>query len=181
MSESFVQVGKIHSAQGVRGDLFVWIFAEEADWVAQWNTLWLGPAEQKQPTIQRKIIKKRPHQKQKKWGYSITIEGVADRDQAELLVGQGVFVPDSFFVTQEGDSIYLREILGFLVEDKNRGPVGHVVGFTGSDLQDRVIIEDPQGKTFEVPLVKPLWVDTDKAIQKIIMDIPIGLLPGEEL
>ena len=178
---SFVLIGKVHSPQGVRGQVFISIFAEEASWVEKWQTLHLSPRVHDRPSEQHKILIKKPHQKQKKWGYVLTLEGVNDRNKVEEWIGYKVYVPEEFLVSEEGESIYLREVLDFKVHDVNRGFVGQVVGFSGHSLQDLLVIEHPDGERFEVPFVEPLLIKIDQSKKTIEMDIPLGLVPGEEL
>ncbi|MEM7646516.1 MAG: hypothetical protein AAF203_06385 [Pseudomonadota bacterium] len=140
---SHVHIGKIHSPQGVRGDVFVLVFAGEAAWIDQWDVLSFSQNRAVKPSNELKIQKKRIHQKQKKWGVVIHLEGVDDRSAAEELVGENVFIPESFLVSEPGEEIYLREVLGFDVIDESRGCVGQVFGFSGTNLQDLIIIAAP--------------------------------------
>jgi len=178
---SFVWIGKVHSPQGVRGQIFVSIFAEEASWVEKWKKLHLSPRDHESPDQQYKILIKKPHQKQKKWGFVLTLEGVDDRNKVEKWVGFKVYIPEEFLISAEGESIFLREVMDFQVHDKIRGLVGRVVGFSGHNLQDLLVIEHPCGDRFEVPFVEPLLIKIDTPEKRIEMDIPLGLVPGEEL
>lgn len=175
----YIHVGKIHSAQGIRGDVFVYLFGKEAAWEGQWEILAVSPKDGDVPAEYFKILKKKAHQKQKKPGYILTLEGVTTCNQAEDMIGMNVYVPHSFFVTEEGDKPYLREVLGYRVIDETRGFVGNVVGFSGNNLQYLVVIETVDGETFEVPFVTPLLLETHRDKKELVFDIPHGLLPGE--
>lgn len=177
----YVHVGKIHSAQGIRGDVFIYIFAGEAAWSDQWKTLYLGPKDAKEPNQEIKINHLRFHQKQKKPGFVLKLDGITDRNKADELIGLQVFIPEDFLVSVEGEEIYLREVLGFEVVDKERGLVGTVEGFSGNSMQDLLVVKDEQGRSFEVPFVEPILIEIQKAEKKLQMDIPQGLVAGEEL
>ncbi len=177
---TFVKIGKIHSAQGIKGKLFVLIFAGEAHWADQWEILFSSDREGEHPDRETPIESFKPHSKQKKWGFMVDIKGVTDRTEAEKWVGREVFVPESFLTSEEGEEIYLREVLGFEVIDQTRGSVGEVIGFAGNDFQDLLIIKGEEGE-FEVPFVEPLLIEIDKNKKQIAMDIPQGLVAGEEL
>jgi 16S rRNA processing protein RimM len=178
---SYVAIGKLHSPQGVRGQVFVHIFSQEAHWVDLWQELLMSPASENRPSVTIKIQKWREHQKQKKWGYVLSLDGVTNRNQVEPWVGYTVYVPESFLQSQDGENIYLREVLGYSVVDQKRGPVGQVQGFSGSQWQDLLVISHPTGETFEVPFVEPLLLSIDHAQRQISMDIPYGLVCGEDL
>lgn len=177
---AFVKVGKIHSAQGIKGKLFVLIFAGEAHWADLWEVLYSSPKGGEAPDLETPILEFKPHSKQRKWGFMIDLEGVTDRNAAEEWVGRDVYVPESFLISSEGEEIYLREVLGFEVIDQTRGPVGEVTGFAGNDFQDLLIIKGEKGE-FEVPFVEPLLIEIDKDKKQIAMDIPQGLVAGEDL
>lgn len=178
---SYVHVGKIHSPQGVRGQVFVSLFAGEAAWEDQWQELLMSPPGENEPSLKWPITKKRSHQKQKKWGFVLNLKEVHDRNQVEPWVGFKVYVPESFLESQEGEAIFLREVLGFEVVDQERGAVGVIQGFSGHQLQDLLVIEHPSGQSFEVPFVEPLLIEICKSQKQVRMDIPWGLVPGEEL
>lgn len=177
----FVHIGKVHSAQGIKGDLFIYIFAEEAAWADQWTQLFVAPAGVDQPEKTLEIKKLRPHQKQKKIGFVLKLDEIDDRNKADALVGHSVFVPEEFLVSKEGENIYLREVLGFRVHDTQRGDVGVVTGFSGHSMQDILVIKNDSGESFEVPFVEPILIEIKRGEQKIVMDIPQGLVAGEEL
>ncbi len=176
----FVFVGKVHSAQGIKGEIFVSIYSGEAEWADEWETLFLSDDKTEAPTQELKILKIREHQKQGRWGFSLNLESITDRNKAEELKGQKVYIPESFLVSDEGEEIYLREVLGFRVIDQTRGDVGVVVGFSGSALQDLLVVKGEEGQ-FEVPFVDPIHISTDKDKKQLQMDIPQGLVAGEEL
>lgn len=179
-SSPYVLIGKVHSAQGIKGEIFVSIFSEEAEWADQWQTLSLSSHQQTTPRQEFKILHKREHQKQKKWGFALRLQGVNDRNASEALVGSQVYIPESFVTTEGVDDIYLREVLGFRVIDQKRGDVGEVIGFAGNWMQDLLVVRGEAGE-FEVPFVEPILCETDKDNKRLIMDIPMGLVAGEEL
>ncbi len=177
---AFVFIGKIHSPQGIKGELFVSIFPEEAVWVEQWKTLFLSTESEEHPSQEMTIEWAREHKKQGRWGFVIRVAEIADRNQAEEMKGLKVYIPEEFLVSEEGEDIFLREVLGFEVIDRTRGSVGEVVGFSGNAMQDIVIIEGSHGP-FEVPFVEPILVKIDKDNKQLQMEIPMGLVAGEEL
>lgn len=176
----FVLIGKVHSAQGIKGELYISIFAEEAAWVDQWEEVHLSQENENAPSLTHEIDWWREHAKQKRWGYVVRLKDIKNRNQAEELVGMKVYIPEAFLVSQEGESMYLREVLGFRVIDESRGDVGEIIGFSGSDFQDLLVIENEKG-VFEVPFVEPILKKMDKDNKQLLMDIPFGWVVGEEL
>lgn len=177
---SYVPIGRVHSPQGVRGQLFIHIFAGEAAWVDQWTELHLVEKDGALPQVSHPIIQVKPHHKQGKWGLVVSLAEVTNRNQIEAYKGWTVLIPESFLVSQEGEGLYLREVLDFQVIDRKRGEVGRVRGFSGNSQQDLLVIETPGGEEFLVPFVDALTESIDKPGRRILMDIPWGLLPGED-
>ena len=178
--EKYICIGRIHSAQGLKGDVFIHIFSGEAAWKKKWTSLELGEKGSKSPSTSLPIESKREHNKQNKSGYALRLQGVDDRNKAEELIGLSVFIPESFLVSKKGEKIYLREILHFNVMDENRGEIGQVQGFSDNGAQEIIRIEDKDKNLSEVPLVEPILVRIDFENKEIIMNIPLGLLAGDE-
>lgn len=176
-SSSLHLIGKIHSSQGVRGDVFVILNIENPPWLSQWKTLILKNLEGAEQSF--KILNKKPHSKQGKTGFILQLEGVSDRDVADSLVHQTVWVTEDYLTSKKGETIYLKEILNFLVVDATRGEVGPIVGFSSNGAQDLLCI-DVKGQVYEVPFVKAFLQKIDFENKKVLMDIPQGLLEDFE-
>lgn len=182
--DDYVEVGWVHSTQGVRGQVFVSISAGEAVWSKKWSELIIASQVESEASnaIQKQIFKInsiRNHAKQGKWGFVLDLDGVHSCELAEKIVGGKVFIPKAFFVSEPGENIYLREVLGFEVFNTKSELQGKVCGFSSNLAQDIIIIEyDDKIKKnlkFEVPFVKELIIDINFQDKKIIMDIPEGL------
>jgi 16S rRNA processing protein RimM len=172
-------IGKIHSSQDVRGAIFVILQTEKVPWLNKWDTLFVSDSPASQNFTSYKIVKKAAHSKQGKKGYIVELEEVKDRDLAEAMAHKAVWIPEDYLVSQKGETIYLREILGFEVVDDQRGPVGPVVAFSSNGPQDLLVLQY-KGAEFEVPFVKAFLKNIDFPQKKIFMDIPLGLLEDGE-
>jgi len=176
-SKSWHLIGKVHSAQGVRGQIFVMFFPETTPWIKKWKTLVLSEMEHSAaPKKEYPIKRVQPHSKQGKSGYVVTLEHVTDKDVADSLAKRFIWIPGDFLKSGKGDAtIYLKEIEGFQVIDKTLGDVGTIVAFGSNGPQDLITIQTANGN-FDVPLVKDFIVTIDFDGKKIHMDIPEGLL-----
>jgi 16S rRNA processing protein RimM len=176
-------IGRVHSSQGVKGAIYVLLNDQNPAWFEEWDTLFLCPLnsdlkEDFEDVRAYSITRKARHSKQGLKGYIVHLEGINDRDLAEALVKQSVLVPVDFVTSKKGETIYLREILGFVVVDEQRGEVGPIVDFSSNTAQDLLVLEYKDGQ-FEVPFVDAFIQKIDFKNKKIFMDIPLGLL-GEE-
>jgi len=179
--EAYIKVGKVHSTQGLKGEVFLMIFSGEFDWQDRMGLVHLGEKGSEEPADVYSVERKRDHQKQKHRGLAVKLQGVDVIETAETLVGRPFFIPESFLSSEDGESIYLREIEGFQVVDETRGDVGTVVDFMDNGAQDLIVVKHASGERFEVPLVEPILQRIDFQKKFVLMDIPQGLVAGEDL
>lgn len=171
-------IGYVHSVQGVKGQLFVVIMADDLPWIGKWNRLILSQSESSVQYSVYKISERKSHHKQGKQGFILSLEEISDRNLAEELKGHSIWIPKDFVISKEGESIFLHEIMNFTVIDDERGEVGVISGVESGGVQDMIQIDTKNG-IYDVPLVKAFIKKIDFAQNKIFMDIPQGLL--EEL
>ena len=176
----YVSVGRVRSAQGIKGELFIGLFTKETSWEDKWQCLALSSGIENKPGEFLKILEKRPHRKKKQSGFVLKVQSIENRTRAEEFVGRNVFIPRDFLISSDNEVIDPRGVLGFRVLDKTRGNVGCVVDFSGSSMQDTLIVSGCDGE-FEVPFVPPIYLSVDKRGETLTMDIPPGLCCGEEL
>lgn len=177
MSTEYVKVGKVKDAHGIRGELFIVIFAGEAAWLPKLETLKLLPNDEA-PQESAKVFAVKSVRAHKNGFIAKTTE-LKTRNDAEALKGWTFEIPKEFFVSTKGESIYLREIEGFRVKTKANGEVGTIRSFSSNGVQDLLVVQTEKGE-FEIPFVEAYVVNIDYDTQLIEMDLPLGLL-GEEI
>lgn len=169
-SQKLVQVGKVMDAHGIRGDLYCLVFSGDVSWAQGLELLHLKAAFT--TSIETHEVKRL---KEFKKGFIVTLKDVVDRNQAELLKGAELWAPADLFVSEDGDSIYLKEILDFTLSDEALGLIGPVTGFSSNTAQDLLIVSY-QNETREVPFVKDFIVKIDFESKTILTKLPEGLL-----
>jgi len=169
---NFVRVGKIKDAHGVKGELFVLLFAGEAAWLSQLKTLRL--VENEHPEARVKELELRFAKLHKNGFIAKTID-LNTRNEAESFRGWLLEVPAEFFVSTKGEAIYLREIQGFRVFTKEKGEIGTVEGFGSNGAQDLLLLKTSWGE-FEVPFVEAFVTKLDFAGKELHLELPDGLL-----
>lgn len=173
MSESqWTKVGKIKDAHGLRGDLYVLIFSKDISWAKEIEHFAVAPMDQEQNKKTFKIEKIKGF----KDGVMIKAQGVQDRTQAEALRGQMFYLPADIFESDEGETIYLKEIQGFQVHDQDGNVLGPILDFSTNTIQDLLVVELSTGKKVEIPFVEDFILEIDFASKVVHMDLPEGLL-----
>lgn len=168
--KSYKVIGKIKEAHGLRGESYVLLFAKKADWLKKAKTLALGatPEKAERETNYRKT-RELPE------GLILHFEGVQDRTQAEALINQFVFIDEEHLVANKGETVFLNEILGFEVLNRNV-LVGTVLSLSSNGPQDLLVVGE---REFLIPFVEAFILEIDFPNRKIFMDLPEGLLDVE--
>ncbi len=122
------------------------------------------------------IQKATPH----KDGLIVKFKDVRDRNQAETLAKAGVYVADSLLVADEGEPVFLKQLLGFDVIDPTGAALGQIEGFASNGPQDLLKVITVEGKEGLIPLVDAFLVHIDFDKQQVTMDLPPGLFNLED-
>ncbi len=165
--KNFKVVGKIKEAHGLKGESYIILFAKTADWLKNAKTLALG----KTPEVAEKVTTFRKT-RELPGALILQFEGISDRTQAEALLGQFVFIDEELLVSGKGETIYLKEILGFQVYDKDK-LIGEIQSITSNGAQDLLVVGV---KEHLIPFVEAFLQDLDFDKRRIVMDLPEGLI-----
>jgi len=162
-------VGKVMDAHGIRGDIYCLIFSGDVSWCDQLQELQL---QNKGKTESFEILKLKPFKK----GFIASLKGFTDRNRAEEYKGAELWVDEDIFTSEDGEAIYLNEILNFELSDKTLGVVGKIDEFSSNGIQDLLVVKSASGEVFDIPFVKDYVLDIDFHAKKMKMDLPEGLL-----
>lgn len=163
-------VGWVQSAHGIRGELFIRLKAGQADWRDDVSEFALLKAGQDKPKI-FDIEKLSPH----KDGLIVTLKGCADRNTAEELRKSSVYIDEDLLEADEGDTIFLKQVLGFSVLDVDGKVLGVIRGFASNGMQDLLRVYPTSGGEALVPFVDDFIKHIDFDKQQLTMDLPPGL------
>jgi 16S rRNA processing protein RimM len=102
--------------------------------------------------------------------FLVELQGVADRDAAEMLKGAELSADREELPALGANEVYLSDLVGFHVFDVAGADLGEVIAVE-SGAQDRLTIRG--ATTWDLPY--PLVVSVDVAERKIVCDPPEGL------
>lgn len=171
-----ITVGKVRDAHGLKGELFIILFAKVADWLAQLESFDLvrkelveGKLQEVRHTFTVKRVK--PH----KNGLILNPKEIDNRTQAESFAGALFEIPASLLTSKEGETIYLKEIEGFTVYDGEK-EVGPIIGFSSNGPQDLLEVKAEKGEAL-IPLIPEFIGRLDFKNKRVVMSLPQGLIP----
>jgi 16S rRNA processing protein RimM len=105
----------------------------------------------------------------------IKFEEVDSLPQAEELISANLFLPLSQLPELGEKQFYYHEITGFLVEDKNLGPLGDIQNVYTLPQQDLVAMSY-KGKEVLFPINDQTIVGINKVDKILTVELPEGLL-----
>jgi len=168
---SLICVGAIGAARGLRGDLRVKSFTADIEALGDYGPL---TDETGTKTFELKVIG------QQKGLVLVRIKGVNDRNAADALKGQTLYVERSRLPQPDEDEFYFSDLLGLKAELSDGAPFGKVVeagDFGGGPFLE---IAAPGHGRVLVPFTKACVPVVDIAGGRVVIDPPAGLLePGD--
>ena len=140
----FLIVGKIVRPHGVRGEIGMKLMTDHTEHLLQVTTLYIGP-EHRAYGVKRM----RRHQT----GMIIHFDSFTDRDMAELLREQLVYVHVDDAVPLEDGEYYLFQIEGIQVVTEDGETLGHLSGLLETGANDVYIVATPDGGELLLPVI----------------------------
>jgi len=171
--EGFYCVGWVHSAHGIRGELFLRLHAEQADWLDEIDEIALAPRNVASPKLQIFSIQTlREH----KNGLIAKLHDLVDRNASELLRGHSVYIRENALSAKPGERIFLAQVQGFTLVDQEGVTRGRVVDFATNSAQDLLVVAQGEGRADAlVPFIDEFLVSIDFEKHNIFMQLPPGL------
>ena len=111
----------------------------------------------------------------------VSIVGVTTRTQAEALKGTELFIPRNRLPNTGEDEFYYADLIGLVVYKRHGQKAGVVVAMHNFGAGDIVeIAMDGLENTILIPFNNNTVPDIDLIKQKMIVEIPAGLLGDEK-
>jgi len=162
-----VLVGRVVKAHGLRGAVIVRPASDGSDVLLRVRTVQLGPADQ---TRACRVWRAQWQGRQ----LMLTLDGVADRNAAEAMVGTELWLDRRKMPPPDDDEFYVAALVGLPVVDRSTGHAyGAVVGVESSPVQHWLQVQT-SGSTVLVPLTDGL-VQVDREAGCIRVNAPEGL------
>ncbi len=113
------------------------------------------------------------HAQRDKDEFLVELEGVSDRDAAEMLKGAELSAERDQLPPPADDEVYVSDLVGCRVFDTGGSDLGEVVSVESTGAQELLTIRG--ARTWQLPFVEALLVSVDVAARKIVCDPPEGL------
>ncbi len=163
-----VLVGAITGAHGVKGEVKVKSFTALPTSIAAYGPLF---DESGQHRFDLKLTGKAGDAAK---GLLIgRIDGVADRNAAEALKGQQLFVERGQLPTEtDPEEFYLTDLIGLTARDLGGAEIGRVIDVANYGAGDLLLVEGGAAGGFDVPFAKAFVPVVDLAGGSLTLDLP---------
>jgi 16S rRNA processing protein RimM len=169
--DGFMAVGCIVGLHGLAGELKVELHTDFPERFAPGAHLRLGEA-----LLEYVIVASRMH----KTHLLLKLNGITRREQAEVLRGQWLFVPEEDALALEEGAYWVHEIIGLEVETEEGRHLGDIsdVIFTGAN--EVYVVRTPptvnRGKELLLPAIEQVVRNVDLPSGRMVVHLLPGLL-----
>jgi 16S rRNA processing protein RimM len=170
----YLLVGEILRPHGVAGELRMRVLTHYPERLGQLETVYLARDPESPNVTQHTIEHVRMHQ-----GYALlTLSGVEDREQAELLRGLFVMIPTVEAIPLEEGEYYLYQVIGLNVQTHDGQALGKIVEVLETGANDVYVVQGGAYGEVLIPVTVETIVKTDLDSGVVIVKLPEGLLPS---
>jgi len=106
------------------------------------------------------------------------LEGVTTAEEARRFTNIEVYFPKQLADETPEEVLTWNYFIGFVLEDVNYGEVGKIVDIDTSTLNTLFVVETTEGELL-VPAHESLFTGIDREQQRVMMDLPGGLIDPE--
>lgn len=165
----YFAIGRISTAHGLRGEVRVELHTDFPERFAPDVVVYVG-----RDLLETVVEYARPHKQQ----LLIKLAGVENRNQAEALRSQWLFVAEADTVELTDDTYWVHDIIGMQVQTDVNEPLGTVreVLFTGAN--DVYVIELAEAINGQTELLLPAIAEVVQAVDLEASMMTVHLLPG---
>ena len=141
-------VGKITGAYGVKGWVKVYSWTEPREGIVNYDPWYLKkPAAEQWQNVQ--VLAGKRHGKT----VIAKLDGIDDRDQAELLTGQEIAIKASQLSGLEEDEYYWRDLIGCSVSNQQGEKLGEIISLMETGANDVLVVKAENGVEHLIPWV----------------------------
>ena len=169
MAHSFIHMGTLTRAHGLKGELCVEWHADSSLRSMRPYHLQVG---METPRLVR-IVAVRMHK-----GHPLALlEGVCDRAEAEKLRGAKLLLPEGELPEAAEDELYLYQLPGLeVVLNENGRSIGRIDHVEFSGQQEIWVIHADGGREILFPAIESFVLSVDLAKSRVVIEPPPGLL-----
>ena len=163
MQTEYIEIGEIVKPQGIRGEVKLRAMARDMSRYTRLETVYLKEGGVYAP---QKVVKSRAND-----GFAyLQLEGVNDRNQAELLRGRMVYMDRAHAFELGEDENFVCDLIGLEAVDTAGTRIGTLTDvLTPNAVCDVYVFDTPRGEMM-IPALKRVVVSVDVEAEQIVLD-----------
>jgi 16S rRNA processing protein RimM len=172
-TQDLIQIGKITGVHGIRGAVKVHSFSDSGDCYNQFSDLIIVSADGRR--LDHRVEWSKPH----KSGLRLGIKEIATRNQAEALVGCGIFIARTSLPPLDEDTNYWVDLIGMAVYNTHNEHIGRIVDIIPTGANDVYVVKTRQGHAADeilLPAIASVVLEVDVPGKRMRVDVPDGLI-----
>ncbi|MDP4119442.1 MAG: ribosome maturation factor RimM [Bacillota bacterium] len=171
MQKQFLEIGKIVSTHGLRGEMRVEAWCDSPEFLCQFKTLYFNNGKDC-----LKIKQARPH----KNIVIILADGIETVQQADMMRGKVLYMNrDEIKLSEE--TFFVQDIIGLSVIDADTQAVyGKVSDVLKTGANDVYEVMAPDGKKYYIPAIPDVIISTDIEKEELIIRPLKGIFDDED-
>ena len=159
-----IKIGEVVNVVGLRGEIKIYPYCESNQRFETLSKLYLND---RLVNIQQVRYKDNL--------VILKLQGIDDRTAAEACKGKEVFMDEADLEALPQGTYYIKDILGFQVEDKTRGVVGILKDVLDHGAQNLFVIKKENGGELLVPAVEEFFTGVDFERKTVLVDLIEGM------
>ncbi len=169
-AKDLLTCGKVVKPHGLKGELCIIWYADSPLLLQESDKIYLRMPGKRPRAFQPEAL--REHRKR----LLLQLEQITGRDQAEKWRGAEILVHARDLPREEGDEVYLHELLGCRIYLESGEYLGMLQGFVPQKNGEVWQIVDEKGREFLFPAEDDFIVHLDPGEKKAVISPPKGLL-----
>ncbi len=166
--DDFLLIGTIATPHGVRGQVRLSAITTRPEHLRRVKTVYLG--DKRVAHTLRRAAEHKPGV------LLITLSGVDDRDAAEALRGQEVYIREADAAPLDEDEYFLHDLPGLTVETTSGERIGVVKEVIETGANDVLVVSRPEGGEVLIPMIRDIVKTLDIPGKRLVFEPMEGLL-----
>ena len=151
-------------AHGLKGEVKLKLFSENPDALKSYGVLTAGDGRQIE------LISSRAHKRDE---MVVQLKGFSDRNAAENLKGQRLYVPRSALPPPPEDEFYHADLIGLRAEDENGNALGTIAAVHNFGAGDVIEITDEKNASYFVSFTREAVPVVDIKSKRVVVAAPL--------
>jgi 16S rRNA processing protein RimM len=167
--EDCFYLGKIAKKFSYKGEVLAWLDTDDPGFFENMESVFVEFNNHLVPFF---ILESRLH---KNDFLRIRFEDISNEEEADKIMGCGIYLPLTGLPKLEGNKFYFHEIIGFDAVDQRLGNIGTIVGV--NDTSAQALFEIKKGDIeILIPMIDHFIIKVDRENKAIELNTPEGLV-----